>query len=133
MATYYDLNKDKILNYKKEFYKTNVKNAKYSYFKNIKINGYTKRQSATLIKQVLISNNLLIAINETTHISVDDFIKKYKFKNYSVIELEGYDETDSTGGCCVDIPYNNIIHYYDKNSAHDLVLSVWDNMLIEIN
>lgn len=131
MASYYNLNKDKILTYKKEFYKTKVQNAKYSCFKNIKISGYTKRQSATLIKQVLISNNLIISINETTNISVDDFIKKYKFKNYSIIELDGFDETDSSCGCCKDIPYNDIIHYYDKNSAHDLVLSVWDNMLIE--
>jgi hypothetical protein len=131
MTTYYKLNKDKILNYKKEFYKT--QHQCHHAFKNIKIRGFAKRQSTNLIKSALSSNHLIIVLNETTYFTVSEFIKKYKFKPYSVIEVDGFDTTLASMGNCEDIPYYDLIQYYDDNSNHDLELNVWDNMLLKID
>jgi len=130
MTTHYSLNKDKILNYKKEFYK--MQHQQQHAFKNIKIRGFPKRQSMNLIKTALASKHLVIVLNEITYFTVPEFIKKYKFRDYSVIELDGFDTSTFSGANCEDIPYYELIQYYDDKSHHDLELIVWDNMLSKI-
>jgi len=130
MTTFYDLNKDKILKYKKEFYKSNKQNQNYAFFKNIKISGYTKSQSAKLLKQTLLTDHLQIWIDTEECISSNEFIQKYRFVDYKLIEIEAIDETDNSAGHCYDIPFVEIIYMYiKKGGTHDLSLMVFKNQL----
>jgi len=127
---YYNSHKEQVLKYKKEFYYNKTK--KYSLFKNIKIKGYTKKQSNFLIKTAIDNNNILILINDNDYISFDNFIKLYKFKDFSIIEIEAYDDSDCGFGCCNDIPYEHIKEFYIKfDSNHKLTLSIYDSFIIK--
>lgn len=125
---YYQLNKGKVLEYKKQFYYNKTK--KHSIFKNIKIKGFTKRESQSLIKTAIDNNNLLIELNECEQIELTDFHESYEFKSFSIIEIIANDDSDSSRCECQNIPYYDIKQYYnEKDCNHKLVLSIWDNML----
>lgn len=86
---YYNTHKDKVLLYKKEWYCNKTKN--YAFFKNIKIKGYSKRQSKEIIKEAINKNILrlsLIAGDEFKEYSLDEFMNLYNFKDFSIIELD---------------------------------------------
>lgn len=131
MTTYYNLNKDKILNYKKEFYK--IHHQYQHALKNIKLHGFSKRQSMNIIKTALASNCLVIVLNEITHLTIQEFVQKYKFKDYSVLELDGFDTKLSSGGSCEHMEYDDLMVTYNDEKNHIFELMVWDNMILKIN
>lgn len=127
---YYNSHKEQVLKYKKEYYHNKTK--KYSLFKNIKIKGYTKKQTNNLIKTAIDNNNIMILINDNDIISFDNFIKLYKFKDFSIIEIEAYDDCDFNYCYCHDISYDTIKDYYiEYDCSHKLILSIWDSNIIK--
>lgn len=82
-AKYYKNNKDKVLSYKKEFYRKKVE--KYEPFKNIQINSFSKSQSNKLIR-FSIDNNLLLLCYDSKLISIEEFSKNYHFPFKTIVK-----------------------------------------------
>lgn len=101
---YYYNHKDQVLQYKKEYYSN--KTYKYSFFKNIVIKGFSKRDSKKLIKTEIDNNNIEITLNDNEFIDFYEFLQKYKIKDYSIIEID----------------------YIINNNK--LILNFWSNQLI---
>lgn len=86
---YYNSHKEEVLKYKKEYYHN--KNKKYSFFKKIKIKGYTKKESNALIKTAIDLDRCKIIFNdECVKYTPYEFMELYKFKDFSVIEIEAF-------------------------------------------
>lgn len=84
---YYHSHKEQVLQYKKEFYSN--KTYKYSFFNNVIIKGFSKRQSKNFIKKIIDKNIIKIFLNEE-EINFQTFITMYKIKDYSRLEIEAY-------------------------------------------
>lgn len=88
---YYNSHKEEVLKYKKEYYHN--KNKKYSFFKKIKIKGYTKKESNALIKTAIDLDRCKILFSygdELKKYTPYEFMELYKFKDFSVIEIEAF-------------------------------------------
>lgn len=115
---YYNSHKEQVLKYKKEYYQNKTK--KYSFFKNIKIKGYTKRQTNNFIKTAIDNDKLNIMFyygDEYKKYTYDEFIELYTFQDFSIIELQGYvkyyTKSQYLFFCekCDDMRIENIMHY----------------------
>jgi len=84
---YYHTHKEQVLQYKKQFYSN--KTYKYSFFKNVIIKGFSKRESKNLIKKIIDKKFIRIILNQE-EVDFETFITLYKIKDYSRLEIEAY-------------------------------------------
>jgi len=106
-AKHYATNRDKILNYKKEFYAKKVKY--HNQFKNIKLKQQSKIISNHIIKSSINNNSCFILVNGST-MTPQEFYEKYIIKDFSIIEIE-----------------------YDLFNEYELTMIIWDYYLIQKN
>jgi hypothetical protein len=90
-SAYYCAHREKVLIYKKEHYQK--KRAKYQLLKSVLIRGFTKKESNTLIKLATDLNKLFISINDAD-LSVNEFMKKYRLKQYRILEVDALISND---------------------------------------
>ena len=84
-AKHYSANREKILDYKKEFYAEKVKYRKQ--FQNIKLKEQSKRQSNEIIKHAINGLSCFILVNGIT-MNPQEFYQQYTIKDFSIIEIE---------------------------------------------
>lgn len=84
-AKHYSANRDKILDYKKEYYAEKIKYRKQ--FQNIKLKEHSKNNSNHIIKTAINSLSCFIAVNDTL-LNPQEFYNQYTIKDFSIIELE---------------------------------------------
>lgn len=133
---FYNENTDKILAYKKAWYAAKTK--KYHLFSNIKIKGFPKQKSNGIIKKAIDNNILhiiLFAGDECKKFSLEEFIKLYTFKDFSIIEVNGYaDQFIKDDGVML---YENLTDIKDINEFvlkpnAKIRLEVFENQLNKI-
>jgi hypothetical protein len=131
---YYHTHKEQVLKYKKEFYIN--KTYKYSFFNNVIIKGFSKRETKNLIKKIIDKNIVKIYLNEKV-INFQTFINMYKIKDYNRLEIDAYltqylPEEDMHYYCeAVEDAGDNLKYLDLKGQSVDLYF--YDNQLIEIN
>ena len=87
---HYQKNRDKVLQYKKDFYLSKTKYI--AQFRNIRFIGHSKSSTNHLIKKALDKSNesdkILIVIDNDEPISYTDFYEKYSIKDFSNITID---------------------------------------------
>jgi hypothetical protein len=90
-SKHYEANRDKILDYKKEFYAEKVKYRKQ--FQNIKLKGISKIDTNRIIKKAI--NNLACFVEtDGKTMTPQELYDAYDIKDFSIIEVE-YDYFDN--------------------------------------
>lgn len=84
-AKHYAANRDKILDYKKEYYAEKIKYTKQ--FQNLKLKGQSKNISNHTIKSAINNISCFILVNDTT-MTPQEFYDQYDIKDFSIIEIE---------------------------------------------
>ena len=84
-AKHYATNRDKILDYKKEFYAEKIKYTKQ--FQNLKLKGQSKNISNHTIKTTVHNLTCFVLVNGST-MTPKDFYDQYSIKDFSIIEVE---------------------------------------------
>lgn len=84
-AKHYAANRDKILDYKKEYYAEKVKYTKQ--FQPIKLLGQSKSESNKIIKKAINSLACFIVVNEKTY-TPQEFYDAFTVKDFNIIEVE---------------------------------------------
>tara|TARA_R110002126_G_scaffold258266_1_gene401210 strand:+ start:1697 stop:2047 length:351 start_codon:yes stop_codon:yes gene_type:complete len=84
-AKHYVTNRDKILDYKKDYYYQKIKYRKQ--FQNIKLKGLSKNISNHTIKSAINNISCFILANNTT-MTPQEFYDQYSIKDFSIIEIE---------------------------------------------
>lgn len=95
-AKYYHNNRDKVLEYKKQFYKN--KTYRFQSVKKVQIKGLSKLESRKYLKEKITQNELGIIIvtdnGETKELCYDEFLEQYSFKDDINILLDkNYDDS----------------------------------------
>lgn len=86
-AKHYATNRDKILDYKKEYYAEKVRYR--NQFKPIKLKGISKRQSNEMIKNAIGGNSIACFIDINNQIfTPKELYDQYTIKDFSIIEVE---------------------------------------------
>jgi hypothetical protein len=135
---FYNSHKEQILAYKKNWYAEKTK--KISFFKNIKIKGITKKRSKEIFKTAIDLNILTILVGEGEDYKKYpflEFINLYKFKDFSLIELDCYTHQY--------IKEEGHLHYDDIHQMHktdfswfitlsnvSIDIQVFENQLIKL-
>jgi hypothetical protein len=84
-SKHYEANRDKILDYKKQFYAEKVKYRKQ--FQNIKLKGFSKIDSNRIIKKA-ISTSVCFVETDGKTMTPQEFYDAYDIKDFSVIEVD---------------------------------------------
>ena len=84
-AKHYSANRDKILDYKKEYYAEKIKYRKQ--FQSVKLKGQNKNVSNHIIKTAIDSLACFVLVNSET-MNPEEFYNKYSIKDFSIIEIE---------------------------------------------
>jgi hypothetical protein len=84
-AKHYATNRDKILDYKKEYYAEKIKYAKQ--FQNLKLKGHSKNISNHTIKSSINNISCFILVKDIT-MTPQEFYDQYSIKDFSIIEIE---------------------------------------------
>jgi hypothetical protein len=82
---HYATNRDKILDYKKEYYAEKIKYTKQ--FQNIKLKEKSKRESNEIIKDAINGLSCFILLDGKS-LTPQEFYDQYTIKDFSIIELE---------------------------------------------
>lgn len=119
---HYQKNRDKVLQYKKEFYLSKTKYI--TQFRKIRFIGHSKSSTNHLIKKALDKSNesdkILIVIDNNEPISYTDFYEKYSIKTFSDITVDWkytFICDDGQRGYSQDIIQN-------ENGSHTLLLVI---------
>jgi len=84
-AKHYATNRDKILDYKKEYYAEKIKYTKQ--FQPIKLKGQPKLLSNKLIKTAVKTLACFIVVNDKTY-TPNEFYDAYSIKDFNIIEID---------------------------------------------
>jgi len=84
-SKHYSANREKILDYKKEYYAEKIRYTKQ--FKNLKLKNMSKSISNHLIKSA-ISNMACFIFVDGQNLTPQEFYTKYSIKDFSIIEIE---------------------------------------------
>lgn len=116
-SKFYKSNRDKILLYKKQFYKE--KNKDLIFLKNFQINGLSRRDSNNLIRNAYDNNNLFLKCENIVHsitgkvmdykdtCTLGSFMSRYKIEKKII--CEGSIEKENN---LIDIYHNKDINAY---------------------
>ncbi len=126
--SYYLSNKEKVLQYKKDYYRK--KREKYMALKPILIKGFSKKQSNELIKNAIDKNCLVIRLNDKKDLSINDFVKQYKLIDYRVIETTAFVSSDSGAFLCDENPFEDSMECVTENN-YSLTISLYENPFLQ--
>lgn len=84
-AKHYSANRDKILDYKKEYYAEKIKYTKQ--FQPIRLKGQSKGVSNHIIKTAVNGLCCFVLVNGST-MTPQEFYNQYSIKDFSIIEID---------------------------------------------
>lgn len=84
-AKHYSANRDKILDYKKEYYAEKIKYRKQ--FQSVKLKGQSKNMSNHIIKTAVDSLACFVLVNGI-NMTPKEFYDEFSIKDFSIIEIE---------------------------------------------